>query len=69
MTEHNIWLRKNQKWASFWTNLKQGYDLFEQSKIPPMVSVCKGRYIFAMGSSATAFSAVEGRCSPGKAIQ
>ena len=32
--------------GGFWSELKTGYDLFERSQIPPMVSVCKGRYVF-----------------------
>ncbi len=34
-------------WASYWANLKEGYDAFEASKRPPAVSVCDGRYNFA----------------------
>ena len=29
----------------FWINLKQGYDLFEQTHIPPQVDVVGGRYL------------------------
>jgi murein L,D-transpeptidase YafK len=29
----------------FWMNLKQGYDLFEQTHIPPQVYVVRGRYL------------------------
>ena len=30
----------------FWINLKQGYDLFEQTQIPPQAKVVCGRYSF-----------------------
>ena len=31
---------------TFWKNLKEGYDLFEKSRVPPDVSVSDGRYQF-----------------------
>lgn len=34
----------------FWENLRQGYEHFEQSHIPPDVSVVDGRYAFRDGS-------------------
>ena len=37
--------RSNQ-WHSFWLNLKQGYDYFENHKKPPNVEVLNGKYIF-----------------------
>jgi murein L,D-transpeptidase YafK len=64
MTESNLRLRKGSKWDGFWDDLKTGYDLFEQSHIPPVVSVCKGRYVFVPGTMATANSLVEQRCAP-----
>jgi murein L,D-transpeptidase YafK len=30
----------------FWQNLKQGYDCFEQSRVPPEVTVAAGVYLF-----------------------
>jgi murein L,D-transpeptidase YafK len=30
----------------FWQNLKEGYDVFEKSGVPPEVSVAAGRYVF-----------------------
>ena len=30
----------------FWRNLKEGYDLFEQRKIPPQVELEEGQYVF-----------------------
>ncbi|KKB85289.1 hypothetical protein VW29_07000 [Devosia limi DSM 17137] len=38
MADHN--------WAGFWANLKQGYDLFEQSRVPPRLGTCNGDYRF-----------------------
>lgn len=40
---------KEHKWYSFWLNLKEGYDLFEEHRIPPNVSVKNGKYYFNQG--------------------
>jgi len=64
MTERNLAARKGQRWGSFWTDLRKGYDMFEASRVPPVVSVCKGRYVFEQGTSGTIGSAVEERCPP-----
>ncbi len=34
------------KWYSFWTNLKEGYDYFNAHKQPPNVGVANGKYTF-----------------------
>lgn len=41
-------------WSSFWHNLKQGYDMFERSHVPPVAFACGDRYEFggAAGSCA-----------------
>ena len=62
MTERNLWLRRGDKWAGFWADLKQGYDMFERDLVPPKVSVCKGRYVFEAGTLATVASAIENHC-------
>jgi|GEM_PF-988332 len=36
-------------WAEFWRDLKPAYDLFEESRIPPQVSVCNKRYVVQPG--------------------
>jgi murein L,D-transpeptidase YafK len=38
--------------------------MFETSRLPPMVSVCKGRYVFEAGSTETVSQPVEERCPP-----
>lgn len=44
----------NQQWASFWENLKEGYDLFEQTGEPPTAYACGRRYAFGQaGASCT----------------
>ena len=64
MTNRNLSVRKGAKWEDFWADLKKGYDMFEASRLPPVVSVCNGRYVFEPGTSATISSAVEERCPP-----
>lgn len=47
-------------WAGFWSNLKQGYDLFEADRRPPPVATCSGEYRFAAdaeGPECTAIAA------------
>ncbi|WDR04692.1 2-dehydro-3-deoxyphosphooctonate aldolase [Devosia rhodophyticola] len=39
-------------WFAFWTNLKQGFDLFEQTRTPPVVGACNGYYRFGSGLDA-----------------
>jgi murein L,D-transpeptidase YafK len=46
MTDKNMAAQNSSPWKAFWTNLKEGYDLFERTKRPPIISVCGGRYIF-----------------------
>ena len=47
MTEKNLAARKGDIWSPFWADLKKGYDAFETTHLPPMVSVCEGRYVIA----------------------
>ena len=46
MTPKNMEQHKQSKWYSFWKNLKQGYDIFENERKPPNVMVRGKRYIF-----------------------
>ena len=47
LTKANLKKYKNSPWLPFWNNLKEGYDLFEKTRLPPMVKVCNKRYVFA----------------------
>jgi murein L,D-transpeptidase YafK len=64
MTERNVRLHRGSKWQEFWSELKRGYDLFERSHVPPVVSVCKGQYVFEPGTIATGNGPIEERCPP-----
>jgi len=47
MTDENMKKHRGSKWDSFWENLKEGYDFFENNgHIPPNVEVKDGRYVF-----------------------
>jgi murein L,D-transpeptidase YafK len=46
MNEENIKKQKETEWYGFWNNLKEGYDFFEETKIPPNVEVRNKKYIF-----------------------
>jgi murein L,D-transpeptidase YafK len=38
--------KEGNEWVGFWRNLKEGADLFEQSKVPPLVGQKDGKYVF-----------------------
>jgi len=51
MNEGNMNSSRENRWYSFWENLKEGYDFFERHRIPPNVDVNQqGKHIFNMGS-------------------
>jgi len=39
---------KHSEWYSFWLNLKEGYEYFENHKTPPNVEVEFGKYVFGV---------------------
>jgi murein L,D-transpeptidase YafK len=45
MTAANMAAHKDDQWIDFWKNLKEGYDYFEISRLPPKVAVCEKRYL------------------------
>jgi murein L,D-transpeptidase YafK len=47
MTDENIQRYVTSQWLDFWLNIKHGYDLFEETRIPPAVQVLNTRYVFA----------------------
>lgn len=46
LTENALAAEVDNRWSSFWLNLKRGYDLFEAAGVPPKVAACRGEYIF-----------------------
>jgi murein L,D-transpeptidase YafK len=49
MTEANLAVHANSEWHGFWLNLKEAYDIFERTRIPPKVGICGKRYVVDEG--------------------
>jgi murein L,D-transpeptidase YafK len=45
MTDSNMAIHAKSQWAPFWATLKQGYDHFEQTRLPAEVAVCERKYM------------------------
>jgi murein L,D-transpeptidase YafK len=45
MTEANMTRHKGSQWYGFWKTLREGYDSFEKSQLPPKVAVCSRQYL------------------------
>lgn len=46
MTAQNMARHADGPWSAFWKNLKQGYDMFEATHVPPVVGVKDKHYVF-----------------------
>ena len=67
-TEARLRAYQNHQWAGFWRDLKPGYDLFEASRIPPEISVCRGKYAVRPGQpESPAAPALRTDCPPAEA--
>lgn len=62
MTPANMTAHKDDKWYDFWKNLKEGYDYFEISRLPPKVAVCEKRYLVNASFSGNARPDPAGAC-------
>jgi murein L,D-transpeptidase YafK len=54
MTESNLRAHAQSESYAYWRNLKEGYDLFEQTRVPPHVGVCHGKYVLSAGDLSSA---------------
>jgi murein L,D-transpeptidase YafK len=45
MTDTNMARFKGHQWYAFWKTLKEGYDYFETTRLPPSVTVCNRSYM------------------------
>jgi murein L,D-transpeptidase YafK len=52
MTEANLAAHADSEWQPFWRNIKDAYDAFERTRVPPQVSVCGKRYVVREGGLA-----------------
>jgi murein L,D-transpeptidase YafK len=63
MSDENLSLRSHMQWAPFWRDLKRGYDAFEETHLPPRISVCHGRYAVSPSpAGANGGHEIEDRC-------
>jgi murein L,D-transpeptidase YafK len=62
MTAANMKTHKDDKWFDFWKTLKEGYDSFEVSRLPPKVAVCEKRYLINASFGANARVNPTGTC-------
>lgn len=62
MTAANMARYRNDPNYEFWKNLKEGYDHFEITKVPPKVDVCEKRYVFNRIPDGTASFSPTGSC-------
>ncbi|MEZ5810417.1 MAG: murein L,D-transpeptidase family protein [Rhizobiaceae bacterium] len=64
MTADNMARYRGDSNFAFWQMLKEGYDHFEITKVPPKVDICNRRYVFnRIAEEGTAFSAASA-CPP-----
>ena len=46
MVANRLQQENESEWRGFWENLREGYDAFEATHLPPAVSVREKRYVF-----------------------
>lgn len=61
LTDANLAKYSQSKWYDFWMNLKEGYDFFEQHRVPPNEFVVDGRYVFEETTRDCSMLACEGK--------
>lgn len=64
MTAANMARYRNDPNFEFWTMLKEGYDQFEITKVPPKVDVCEKRYVFNQIPEGGASFSATAACPP-----
>ncbi len=64
MTAANMARYRNDPNYEFWKMLKEGYDQFEITKVPPKVDVCEKRYVFNRIPEGTAAFNPTAACPP-----
>ncbi len=60
-TEAKLAQHKSNQWHGFWQVLKQGYDHFEATRVPPNIAVCERKYVVNVKMPATPVAA-DGFC-------
>jgi murein L,D-transpeptidase YafK len=59
MNELNMAYYNQSPWISFWQEMRQGYQLFEDNRYPPLVEVFDGQYIISSGMARQLVQATE----------
>lgn len=54
LTEANLELYAGHPWHAFWLDLKNAYDAFELTRLPPRIGVCERKYMVAASNAAPA---------------
>ena len=49
MTDTNLAAHADSEWQPFWRNIKDAYDVFERTRVPPSVQVCGKKYVVREG--------------------
>ncbi len=66
MTEERMTAFAWHPWAQFWRDLKPAYDLFEETRVPPQVSVCNKHYTVKRGNASTNGPQLHTACPAGR---
>lgn len=64
MTPQNMARYRSDPNYPFWKMLKEGYDHFELTKVPPKVDVCEKRYVFNQTPAGRQSFSPTGACPP-----
>lgn len=64
MTDANMAKHASSPHIAFWNNLKQGADIFENTRVPPAWDVCEQRYVFNRNNPNTQPLDPNGACPP-----
>lgn len=69
MTPANMARYRDDPNYEFWKNLKEGYDAFEVTKVPPKIGVCEKRYVFNRENADGKPLSPTGACPPAVGLE
>jgi murein L,D-transpeptidase YafK len=70
MTEANLAAHADSRWIEFWRDLKRGHDAFDQTGLPPRVSVCDRHYaVETAGPQDPANHGITAECKPSRTAE
>ena len=62
MSEETLMAHRGHSQMDFWRTLKDGHDRFEETWLPPQVSVCNGRYHFGEAKTKNGSDKIVAQC-------